>query len=169
MNRRRDYPDNRQLKPGLAERALRLIRERYADFAVFRADHGSDSDIASDARHGNVSSERCSGSTFQPERVRLQSPVSGFIPGVLFSTSDIKSAVAFLISYSVPPDSGSRIRCCSAVAGLPSSQACQNRHSSLRWSADVPVGSTTGPAKHMLAPLLSQGEPAHKENTGRPG
>ncbi|EFE8234260.1 IS66 family insertion sequence element accessory protein TnpB [Escherichia coli] len=31
-NRRRGQPGNRQLMPGLAERALRIIRERYADF-----------------------------------------------------------------------------------------------------------------------------------------
>lgn len=32
VNRRRGQPGNRQLMPGLAERALRIIRERYADF-----------------------------------------------------------------------------------------------------------------------------------------
>ena len=32
VNRRRGQPSNRQLMPGLAERALRIIRERYADF-----------------------------------------------------------------------------------------------------------------------------------------
>lgn len=32
VNRRRGQPGNRQLIPGLAERALRIIRERYADF-----------------------------------------------------------------------------------------------------------------------------------------
>jgi transposase len=32
VNRRRGKPGNRQLMPGLAERALRIIRERYADF-----------------------------------------------------------------------------------------------------------------------------------------
>lgn len=32
VNRRRGQPDNRQLMPGLAERALLSIRERYADF-----------------------------------------------------------------------------------------------------------------------------------------
>lgn len=31
VNRRRGQPGNRQLMPGLAERALRIIRERYAD------------------------------------------------------------------------------------------------------------------------------------------
>lgn len=33
VNRRRGQPGNRQLMPGLAERALSIIRERYADFA----------------------------------------------------------------------------------------------------------------------------------------
>lgn len=32
VNRRRGQPGNRQLMPGLAERALRIIREHYADF-----------------------------------------------------------------------------------------------------------------------------------------
>ena len=32
VNRRRGQPGNRQLMPGLAERALRTIREHYADF-----------------------------------------------------------------------------------------------------------------------------------------
>ncbi|WP_249535038.1 helix-turn-helix domain-containing protein, partial [Escherichia coli] len=32
VNRRRGQPGNRQLMPGLAERALLIIRERYADF-----------------------------------------------------------------------------------------------------------------------------------------
>lgn len=32
VNRRRSKPGNRQLMPGLAERALRIIRKRYADF-----------------------------------------------------------------------------------------------------------------------------------------
>ncbi|WP_273908633.1 ISNCY family transposase, partial [Enterobacter bugandensis] len=32
LNRHRGQPGNRQLMPGLAERALRIIRERYADF-----------------------------------------------------------------------------------------------------------------------------------------
>lgn len=32
VNRRRGQPGNRQLMPGLAERALRIIRDRYADF-----------------------------------------------------------------------------------------------------------------------------------------
>lgn len=32
INRRLGQPGNRQLMPGLAERALRIIRERYADF-----------------------------------------------------------------------------------------------------------------------------------------
>ncbi|MBH2846256.1 ISNCY family transposase [Serratia marcescens] len=32
VNRRRGQPGNRQLMPGLAERALHIIRERYADF-----------------------------------------------------------------------------------------------------------------------------------------
>ena len=32
VNRRRGQPGNRHLMPGLAERALRIIRERYADF-----------------------------------------------------------------------------------------------------------------------------------------
>lgn len=32
VNGRRGQPGNRQLMPGLAERALRIIRERYADF-----------------------------------------------------------------------------------------------------------------------------------------
>lgn len=32
VNHRRGQPGNRQLMPGLAERALRIIRERYADF-----------------------------------------------------------------------------------------------------------------------------------------
>ena len=32
VNRRRGQPGNRQLMPGLAERALGIIRERYADF-----------------------------------------------------------------------------------------------------------------------------------------
>ena len=32
VNRLRGQPSNRQLMPGLAERALRIIRERYADF-----------------------------------------------------------------------------------------------------------------------------------------
>ena len=32
VNRRRGQPRNRQLMPGLAERVLRIIHERYADF-----------------------------------------------------------------------------------------------------------------------------------------
>lgn len=32
INRRRGQPGNRQLMPGLAEGALRIIPERYADF-----------------------------------------------------------------------------------------------------------------------------------------
>lgn len=32
VNRRRGQPGTRQLMPGLAERALGIIRERYADF-----------------------------------------------------------------------------------------------------------------------------------------
>lgn len=34
VNRRRGQPGNRQLMPGLAERALRIIRERYAEVHI---------------------------------------------------------------------------------------------------------------------------------------
>ncbi|PVY73787.1 hypothetical protein C7330_3013 [Pectobacterium versatile] len=54
---------------------------------VFRAGNCSGSDISSDARHGNVSSEHHPGSAFQQECVRLLSPGSGSTPGVFRCTA----------------------------------------------------------------------------------